>query len=701
MPKRKIVVLTANPLETSRLRLGKEVAEIQEELQRANLRDEFEFVSHWAVRPADIQRVLLDTEPHIVHFAGHGGDQDGLVFENESGQPQFVSTKALSQLFQLFSDQVDCVVLNACYSDTQAAAIYQHIDCVVGMGQAIGDKAAIKFAAGFYRGLGAGRSYEDAYRFGCNAIALESIPEDQTPIFHKKITAVEPQQIFISYRNEEPDLSLAGDLHKALTAAGHFVFMSAESIDWGENWVDRIDQELKRCDYFLLLLSEQSITSDMVAGEVRTAKRLLDQLGKPAILPIRINLPLGDPLNYELRSILQTIQQKSWKTPEDTPRLVQDILTLIDSRRVPVARENGQQVLTPPTSQRPPLPVADLELPSGTMPLDSAFYIRREPWDTRCLQEIENRGGLVRVKAPRQMGKTSLLVRIRDRADALNYRTVTLDFLETDERTFTDSSLFFKRLCALVSRKLGLSPRKVTEFWDEELFGPKENCTDYFEEYVLSKIETSLFLGLDELDRLFPYEAVSKEFLTLLRSWNEKAKVDATWAKLKLAIAHSTESYIVLESNVSPFNVGLAVELPEFTAAQMLELLEKHGLNWTSADMDALMAMVGGHPYLVRLALYHIAQQDLTLKQLLTEAPTDAGIYGEHLRRHLWNLQQHPALAKAFEQVIVSEHPVELKSMLAFKLNGMGLVNLQGNGVVLRHESLYRPYFRSRLRMAV
>ena len=509
------------------------------------------------------------------------------------------------------------------------------------------------------------------------------------------------RQIFISYRSKEPDLSLAGGLHQALTAAGHSVFMAAESIDWGENWVDRIDQELKCCDYFLLLLSEQSVTSEMVAGEVRTAKQLRDKQGKPAILPIRLNLPVDDPLNYELRSILQTIQQKSWQTPADTPNLVQDILTLIGSGQVPSVAENSQRDVAPPSHQRPPLPVADLELPSGTMPLDSAFYIRREPLDMRCLQEIENRGGLVRVKAPRQMGKTSLLARIRDRADELNYRTVTIDFLETDERTFTDSSLFLKRLCALVSRKLGFSPRKVTEFWDEELFGPKENCTDYFEEHVLSKIDTSLFLGLDELDRLFPYEAVSKEFLTLLRSWNEKAKVDTTWAKLKLAIAHSTESYIVLESNVSPFNVGLAVELPEFTAVQVLELVEKHGLNWTTAEVNALRLMVGGHPYLVRLALYHIAQQDLTLEQLLKESPTDAGIYGEHLRRHLWNLQQHPELAKAFERVIISEHPVELKSMLAFKLNGMGLVNLQGNGVVLRHKSLYQPYFRSRLRMAV
>ena len=112
------------------------------------------------------------------------------------------------------------------------------------------------------------------------------------------------------------------------------------------------------------------------------------------------------------------------------------------------------------------------------------------------------------------------------------------------------------------------------------------------------------------------------------------------------------------------------------------------------------MAMVGGHPYLVRLALYYIAQGDLTLKQLLEEAPTDGGIYGEHLRRHLWNLQQHPDLAEGFHQVVRTEQPVRLPAMLAFKLNGMGLVNLQGNDVMPRHESLYRPYFQTRLRIS-
>jgi serine/threonine-protein kinase len=534
---------------------------------------------------------------------------------------------------------------------------------------------------------------------GCGLKRVEEVldsvlarPETSVPASGNKA------RVFISYRSQEPDVNLAQAFHNQLQAAGHEPFMAAESIDWGKNWVNRIDQELKRCDYFLLLLSERSATSDMVAEEVRTARRLRDQLGKPMILPVRVNLPLDDPLNYELRIVLQTIQQKSWQGPQDTAALVRDFLALIEAGDAPApVKEKDEPEITPPLHQRPPLPVADLELPSGTMPLDSKFYIRREPWDTRCLQEIENRGGLVRIKAPWQMGKTSLLARIRDRAAELGYQTVTIDFLETDERTFTDSSLFLKRLCALVSRKLGFSPHKVTEFWDEDLFGPKENCTDFFEEHILSKIDTSLFLGLDELDRLFPYKALTKEFLALLRSWNEKAKLDNTWAKLKLAIAYSGEPYVVLESNISPFNVGLAVDLSEFTPAQVLELADKHGLCWNDADVKALMDMVGGHPYLIRLALYRIAQQDVTLNQLLKEAPTDAGIYSEHLRRHLWDLQEHPELAKAFARVIQAKSPIALQSMLAFKLNSRGLVKLQGNDVLLQYECLYRPYFQLHL----
>lgn len=179
--RKKILILAANPKGSARLRLDEEVREIQHGLERARQREQFEIISSWAIRPDDLRRALLDHKPQIVHFSGHGTGETGLAVEDRIGQVQLLSTKALADLLRLFEDCIECVVLNACYSEVQAEAINQHINYVIGMSQGIGDRAAIQFATGFYDALGAGRSYEDAYKFGCNAIDLENIPEDLTP----------------------------------------------------------------------------------------------------------------------------------------------------------------------------------------------------------------------------------------------------------------------------------------------------------------------------------------------------------------------------------------------------------------------------------------------------------------------------------------------------------------------------------------
>jgi uncharacterized protein YjbI with pentapeptide repeats len=181
-----ILILAANPRGTSTLRLDEEVREIDAGLQRAKKRELFDLKQRWAVRVQEVYQSLLDFKPQIVHFSGHGTGDDGLVLEDETGKMQLVDTVALTQLFELFATNVECVVLNACYSEVQAKAIAQHIPYVIGMNKAIGDKAAIKFATGFYSALGAGESVEFAYKLGCNVIQLDGIPEHLTPILKKK-----------------------------------------------------------------------------------------------------------------------------------------------------------------------------------------------------------------------------------------------------------------------------------------------------------------------------------------------------------------------------------------------------------------------------------------------------------------------------------------------------------------------------------
>jgi hypothetical protein len=181
-----ILFLASNPKDTHPLRLDEEMREIDEGLRRATRRDQFKLAQKWAVRADDLRRGLLDESPAIVHFSGHGSPTEGLVCENEAGRAEAVPPDALAELFGLCAGHVECVVLNACYTEDQATAIAQQIPYVVGMSKAIGDEAAIKFAVGFYDALGAGRSYEDAFKFGRNAINLRDIPEHLTPVLKAK-----------------------------------------------------------------------------------------------------------------------------------------------------------------------------------------------------------------------------------------------------------------------------------------------------------------------------------------------------------------------------------------------------------------------------------------------------------------------------------------------------------------------------------
>ncbi|WP_228059920.1 CHAT domain-containing protein [Plectonema radiosum] len=179
-----ILVLASSPTNEARLRLDKEVREIDEGLRRSQHREKFTLQPKFAVRPDDLRRALLDFNPQIVHFCGHGSGGNGLILESDAGLAQFVPTQALANLFKRFATRgLECVVLNACYSEIQAKEIAQHIDYVVGMNSTIGDNAAIQFAIGFYDELGAGWSFEDAYHGGCDAIALQGIPEENTPVF--------------------------------------------------------------------------------------------------------------------------------------------------------------------------------------------------------------------------------------------------------------------------------------------------------------------------------------------------------------------------------------------------------------------------------------------------------------------------------------------------------------------------------------
>ena len=179
----------------------------------------------------------------------------------------------------------------------------------------------------------------------------------------------------------------------------------------------------------------------------------------------------------------------------------------------------------------------------------------------------------------------------------------------------------------------------------------------------------------------------------MLRSWHEKAKISDIWQQLRLVLAHSTEVYVPLDINQSPFNAGVPVELVEFNQQQIEKLVAIHGLNWNQIQIKQLMELVGGHPFLVRLAMYEVSVKNLNLEKLLQEASMEAGIFSNHLRGYLEILQKSDEMADAFKLVVNSNSPIELNSILIYKLHSMGLVETLDN-CVKPSCHLYRDYFQ-------
>ncbi|GAA6620407.1 AAA-like domain-containing protein [Scytonema sp. NUACC26] len=526
---RKILILTAIP---DGLRLDKEIREIEDAIRRAIRREQFEIRIRTAVRPQDIRRALAEEQPHIVHFCGHGTSDGCLVLEDDSGNHKPITPQGLAALFKLHREYVNCVVLNACYSEKSAHEISQHINYAIGMNQSIGDRAAIVFAIGFYDGLGYDSScIVRAYEEGLVAVQMEDLSQGSIPV-------------------------------------------------------------LKR--------------------------------------------------------------QAFWNS--DMPH-------------------NSGDSTTEPT----------------------AIYIERSPIEEKCYKSIVQPGELIRIKAPQRMGKTLLLENLLNYARQQGYKTAKLDLKLADDCILNDLKTFLQWLCVDVSDSLDWEAN-LEKYW-QDVYGLNKNCTRYFQKYLLSVIETPLVFAIDNFERLFEHPEIFPQFCLLLRSWYENAKqgdkIGNIWKKLRLVVVHSTEAYPTLDTNHSPFNVGIPIDLPEFSRQQVETLAKGYEVN--EQGLTQLMDLVGGHPYFIQQALANLKSQQVTLEELVKLAPTEQGIFSDHLRQQLWNLQHNQKLEEAYHKVVMANEPVRLDAEVGFKLHSLGLVKLSGNDCVPSYD-LYRQYFSERLR---
>jgi hypothetical protein len=509
-------------------------------------------------------------------------------------------------------------------------------------------------------------------------------------------------KVFLSYRHVKPDEDLASFIRQELLAHGHKPFIDA-GIGIGEDWVCAIDSALRAADSFIVLLSKDSILSDMVRKEIELAWRLSKRLSRPLkILPLRVDYE-GE-LPYDLGAYLDRIHYALWKPGMDYRSLVARLLDALDHateapepgfNEIDYSKTDALFVAT--EKDGAPLPVADprlvAKLERGTLHVGSPFYVRRrcDALAEECLKTGE---ATTIVKGSRQMGKSSLLARLHAQAKASGRKSLYLDFQLVDSDTMARLDRLARFLARTAAREFGLAIQPKDTWDDDE--GPIANLTNYLEDAVLASAREPVHLVLDEAERVFDY-GYRDAFFAIFRGWHNQRAINERFQHLGVVIAHATTPTLWIQDiNQSPFNVGTSLALRGFNSAELQELNSRYGHPIKSdRDIEELFNFLGGHPYLTRLALYVMARSNLRLQDLIRVAGEMTGPFADHLRGIAWLLRKSPDLRAGLLEVVKNRTCTE--EMHFQRLWAAGLIQGEARNACMVSCRLYEQYLTRHL----
>lgn len=347
----------------------------------------------------------------------------------------------------------------------------------------------------------------------------------------------------------------------------------------------------------------------------------------------------------------------------------------------------------------PDLSLLGLEFPSAPLPLGSPLYIPRPPTEEICFGEISRPGALLCIKAPRRFGKTSLLQRVIAYASTQGDRACRIDLQEADNGVFQSIDALLRWFCCRIAHTLNLDLRP-DQGWDPDL-GSKVNA-GLFMQQLLTQGQTPLLLAINALERVFFFESVAQDFLSMLRFWHERSKHSDPWQHLRMVLVYSTESYVTLNFDQSPFNVGYSTRLQPFTLLQFLELGRRYRLPYIDDShhrftLEALFRLIAGHPYLANLSFYSLARSGQTVANLLKQATSQESIFHSHLQEIWGYLRQNAAVQGAWQRVVDSQgQGCRLNAIDTLRLESIGLIRVQDD-LVYSLCNLYEDFFATQL----
>lgn len=487
-----------------------------------------------------------------------------------------------------------------------------------------------------------------------------------------------PLNIAILHQTNQPADDRLMNLIRDRFAKQHSsIFVNPQSA-LGVAWAREIETRISQADVIIALLSPAALDSEMLAYELELAYEMAQQHdGKPRVAAVRLQSAYGS-----LGPLARSLEGRpvfDWHSQKDDDPLLAHINRFLHSEQATALNQT----------------VHPLEATGGAVPLSSKFYIAR-PVDHEFQSAIDRSDSIVLIKGARQMGKTSLLARGIDQARREGCKVVSTDLQSFDATSLKSLPGFYLSLSQSLAEQLDL-PVFPEDVWNERR-SPNRNFEGYIQTHVLPHIKSSLIWGLDEVDRLFTC-SFSTEAFSLFRSWHNKRALepDAPWSKLTLVIAYATEAHLfITDLNQSPFNVGTRLALEDFSPGQVAELNHLHGQPLKNqSEINRLMELLNGQPYLVRRALNELVSKKLSLAELETEIQREEGIFSDHLRRLVLTLAKDPLNLDVARSLLAGQPSCSSESF--YRLRSAGVITGDSPQQIRFRCQLYETYLRRHL----
>ncbi len=527
------------------------------------------------------------------------------------------------------------------------------------------------------------------------------------------------KKIFISHRNVGDDLVLAKTLHRDLEQFGHDVFLDAADLQLGDEWPTVIQRELESADVLIVLLSRHIATHpDMVIEEVSMAKELRRrQQGRPTIMPVCIGADAVASLPYDLAAMIKRLQYTVWSGPRDTRPLMSSLLEALDpdaskSRsRGSYDKGRGFSISRGPEESDFPFPGDDLSVdepkralslgvgderplpqPPKT-PYSSEWYVSRSDAERQAAALLREPGSPVVLVGPDDIGKSYLLehlIKVHQQEDDRVVRIDLADALDAEED-------LFQELAFQIAEQLELGDETIDKAWERKRRRPTNvRLRHFMEASGLVSLTGRLFLVVDRTDAVAQSEA-AKSLFRELRAWAERSGRSEPWDRLRLLLAISTEPDRLTDAlESSPLDISPPVRLHDLDRDQLLAMASCYGLELRDNEVDMLMDLIGGHPYLARIVMYRAASGGRPVNEILLRATDPEGLFADHLRSRMLKVRRDDQLASAVRFVIQGDRdPIDAE--VAHRLLSSGLITGSPGAYRMRYK-LYGDYFREWLR---